>query len=87
MMYSRARQGKQTPKLVEQGVIHDAKPVMPPVISPIKKRDISSSRIQRRVIDSMSEMSSRSRQSSSRSQMGKRTPAAPLQRVRLYLRS
>ena len=80
MMYSRARQGKQTPKLVEQGVIHDAKPVMPPVISPIKKRDISSSRIQRRVIDSMSEMSSRSRQSSSRSQMGKRTPAAPLQR-------
>ena len=38
MMYSRARQGKQTPKLVEQGVIHDAKPVMPPVISPIKKK-------------------------------------------------
>lgn len=78
MMYSRARQGKQTPKLAEQGVIHDLSPVPPPVISPIKNRkEVSSPRLQRRIIGSNSPGSSRSRQSSSHSQKAKRTPAAP----------
>ena len=78
MMYSRARQGKQTPKLVEQGVIHDLSPVPPPVISPIKKRAFVISGREESLIPTV--QGAAGAVQAVHSQMGKSTPAAPLQR-------